>query len=264
MSIATDVRTYADTALAQGKTVLTQATTVVASANKRLITDAPKPAYAALGAADLVASTVTKRVEALPAEAVQSVGKAQQTSRTLLTRSQDDAITRLTELRARLDAGLGTVTALPIVAKNTTEAYLSTAKDLYGKLTARGEAKAGELLKDPRVSKLLGQVSEAADTVQGTVTPVVKSAFDAVQSVSPIEVKPARQAPAARKPAAPVKRSGAKATPAKRAAAKTTATARENAATTGTARKSTATTKPATRSTARKSTAAKSTATKPA
>jgi hypothetical protein len=272
MSIATDVRTYADTALAQGKTyadtalaqgktALTQASTVVASANKRLITDAPKPAYAALGAADLVASTVTKRVEALPTGAAQSVGKAQQTSRTLLTRSQDDASAKLTELRARLDVGLGTVIALPIVAKNTTEAYLSTAKDLYGKLTARGEAKAGELLKDSRVSKLLGQVSEAADTVQGTVSPVVKSAFDAVQSVSPVEAKPVRKAPAARKPAAkkaaPVKRAAVKATPAKRTATKSTAAK-------STARKSTATKSTAAKSTARKSAAAKSTATKPA
>ncbi len=258
MSIATDVRTYADTALAQGKTyadtalaqgktALTQASTVVASANKRLITDAPKPAYAALGAADLVASTVSKRVEALPTEAVQSVGKAQQTSRTLLARSQDDAIARLTELRTQLNAGLGTVSTLPAVAKNTTEAYLSTAKDLYGKLTARGEAKAGELLKDPRVSKLLGQVNEAADAVQGTVAPVVKSAFDTVQSVNPIDTKPARKAPAVRKPAAkkaaPAKPTATKASPAKASPAKAS---------------------PAKATTARKSTTAKSTATKSA
>lgn len=261
MSIATDVRTYADTALAQGKTVLAQAGTVVVSANKRLITDAPKPAYAALGAADLVASTVTQRVEALPTDAVQSVGKAQQTSRTLLARSQDDAIAKLAELRARLDVGLGSVIALPIVAKNTTEAYLDTAKELYGKLTARGEAKASELLKDPRVSKLLGQVGEAADTVQGTVTPVVKSAFDAVQSVSPMEARSARKAPAVRKPAAkkvaPVKRTAAAT---KRAAAKAPAKSAAAKSTTKSTAKSAAAKSTATKSTARKGAAAKSTA----
>ncbi|MEO6701367.1 MAG: hypothetical protein ABI140_12010 [Jatrophihabitantaceae bacterium] len=235
MSIATEVRSYADTALAQGKTVLSQASTAVVTANKRLATDAPKPAYAALGAADLVAETVTKRVEALPAEAVENVAKAQQTGRSLLTRTQSDALVRLQELRGRIDAGLDSVTALPVVAKHTTEAYLSTAKDLYGKLTVRGEAKAAELRKDPRLSKLLGAAGvagEVADSVQSSVRPVVKSAFDAVQSVNPLETKPARK-PVARKSTAS-KPAVTKPAPAKRAPRKSTASKSTAAKSTGT------------------------------
>ncbi len=231
MSIATDVRSYADIALAQGKTALSQAGIAVASANKRLVTDAPKPAYAALGAADLVAATVTKRVESLPADALENVSKAQQTSRTLLGRTQDEALARITELRNRIDAGLGSVAALPVVAKSATEAYRSRAKDLYGQLTARGEAKATELRKDRRVTKLIGQVNEAA----GTVSPAAKSAFDVVQSANPLDTKPASKSTAP-KPAA------TKSTAAKRTATKSTApkaAATKSAAAKRTATKST-------------------------
>ncbi|HEX4728615.1 MAG TPA: hypothetical protein VH298_12505, partial [Jatrophihabitans sp.] len=189
MSITTDVRSYADIALSQGKAALSSAGTAAVLVNKRLVADAPKPAYAALGAADLVATAVTRRVESLPTDAVSNVGRVQQTGRVLMVRTQNDALARLTELRGRLDSGLSSIGALPTVARSTTEAYLSTAKDLYGKLTARGEAKAAELRKDPRVSRLLGQAGEVAESVQGvagsvqsTVSPVVKSAFDAVES----------------------------------------------------------------------------------
>ncbi|HJQ01686.1 MAG TPA: hypothetical protein VJ851_08805 [Jatrophihabitans sp.] len=154
MSIATDVRSYADTALAQGKAALSNAGTAAVLVNKRLITDAPKPALAVLGAADLVASLVTRRVEALPAEAADGVSKVQ----------------------------------------NRAGAYLSTAKDLYSKLTVRGEAKAAEL----RNSRLFGQLGQLADSVESTVSPVVKSAFDTVESVSPVETKPVAKPAAAR------------------------------------------------------------------
>ena len=176
MSIATDVRTYADLAVAQGKTALTQASQLLAAANKRLVADAPKPAYAALGAADLVAAAVTKRVEDLPVDAVNGVSKAQQTSQTLITRAQADANAKLAELRSRVEAGIETVTALPTTAKTTGEtylsaavaagqAYVSTAKNVYGSLTDRGAAKAAQLQHDPRVAKLFGQLSEAGDSV---------------------------------------------------------------------------------------------------
>lgn len=215
MSIATDVRSYADTALSQGKAALSTAGTAAVLVNKRLVADAPKPAYAALGVADLVAAAVTRRVESLPTDAVSNVGRVQQTGRVLMVRTQNDALARLTELR-------GSIGALPTVARTTTEAYLSTAKDLYGMLTARGEAKAAELRKDPRVSRLLGQASELADTVQNaagsvqsTVSPVVKSAFDAVDA-TPVRKTTARKATAA-------KATASKATTAKAPARKTAA-----------------------------------------
>jgi hypothetical protein len=232
MSIATDVRSYADIALSQGKAALSTAGTAAVLVNKRLVADAPKPAYAALGAADLVATAVTRRVESLPTDAVSNVGRVQQTGRVLMVRTQNDALARLTELRGRLDSGIETIGALPTVARSTTDAYLSTAKDLYGKLTARGEAKAAELRKDPRVSRLLGQASEVAESVQGvagsvqsTVSPVVKSAFDAVEPTPARKAatrKPAVRKASAAKPAA-AKATAAKATAAKAPARKTTA-----------------------------------------
>lgn len=225
MSIATDVRSYADTALSQGKAALSNAGNAAVLVNKRLVADAPKPAYAALGAADLVATAVTRRVESLPTDAVSNVGRVQQTGRVLMVRTQNDALARLTELR-------GSIGALPTVARTTTEAYLSTAKDLYGKLTARGEAKAAELRKDPRVSRLIGQANELADSVQNaagsvqsTVSPVVKSAFDAVDP-TPVRRTTTRKAPARKATTAKAttaKATTAKATTAKAPARKTTA-----------------------------------------
>jgi hypothetical protein len=273
MSIPTDVRSYADTALSQGKAALSTAGTAAVLVNKRLVADAPKPAYAALGAADLVANAVTRRVESLPTDAVSNVGRVQQTGRVLMVRTQNDALARLTELRGRLDSGLSSIGALPTVARSTTEAYLSTAKDLYGKLTARGEAKAAELRKDPRVSRLLGQAGEVAESVQGvagsvqsTVSPVVKSAFDAVES-TPARRTTTRRITTRKAPvsnASTAKPTAAKATAATAPARKTTAkaTAAKAPARKTTAAKATAAKAPARKTTARKSTARKTSASK--
>ncbi|HEX8079153.1 MAG TPA: hypothetical protein VF557_02975 [Jatrophihabitans sp.] len=209
MSIATDVRAYADMALEQGKSALSQAGAVVNNANKRLAADAPKPVLAALGVADLVAEnlskraedlgkraeTVGKRVESLPAEAADNVAKAQETGKALLSRTQDDALARITELRDLLDTGVGSVKALPtlsVVAASTTTVYLSNAKQAFQALTARGEARLAELRNDPRVSRLRSDLDEASAAVQARVAPVLgsmrsevvpylDSAFDAIK-----------------------------------------------------------------------------------
>ncbi|MDQ1722034.1 MAG: hypothetical protein QOI26_1768 [Pseudonocardiales bacterium] len=203
MSIATDVRAYADLALEQGKSALTQAGSVVHNANKRLAADGPKPVLAALGVADLVAQSVGKRagivgkrVESLPVDAVGNVARAQETGKALLSRTQDDALARITELRGRLDAGLESAkslpTALPAAAASSTSGYLDTAKHAYGMLTARGEAKLADLRKDPRVSKFLGELDDASSAIQARLAPVLgsvrsevvphlDSAFDAIK-----------------------------------------------------------------------------------
>ena len=204
MSIATDARNYADLAVTQGKTALTQASQLVAAANRRLVADAPKPAYAALGAADLVAAAVTKRVEDLPVDAVNGVSKAQQTSQTLISKAQTEATTKLAELRSRVEDGIDIVSSLPTTAKNTGENYLSAAvaagqgyltvaKGVLASLTDRGETKAAQLQDDPRVAKLFGQLADAGDAV----APAAKSAFDDVTTPA----TPARKAPARRAPA---------------------------------------------------------------
>jgi hypothetical protein len=186
MSIATDVRAYADLALEQGRSALSQAGSVVTNANKRLAADAPKPVLAALGVADMVAETLSKRagsvgkrVESLPADAAGNVSRVQETGKALLSRTQDDAAARLTELRDRLDTGVDTVKALPalsIAAASTTTVYLTNAKQAYGKLTARGEARLAELRTDPRVTKVLDELDEVSSAIQARIAPVLGSA----------------------------------------------------------------------------------------
>jgi hypothetical protein len=254
MSIATDVRNYADLALEQGRTALIQAASLVTTANKRLVADAPKPAYAALGVADLVAVTVTKRIEALPSDAVANASKAQEGGKALLSKAQQDAVTRVSELRERIDAGIGNVKSIqtrPLV-KLTTEVYLDTAKRLYGQLTARGEARAAELLNDSRLSRVIGDVGD-------DVAPLARSAFDSARNVAAdvepeavVRSTPTRKSTAAKQTAA--KSTAAKSTAAKSTAAKSTAAKRAAAKTSpvkSTAAKST-TAKSTTRRTAKK------------
>jgi hypothetical protein len=276
MTIATEVRSYADAALLQGKSALKEATTVVTNANKRIEDALPSlspaavsaPAFAWIGAADLVAEAVAKRVESLPAEAAANLAKAQQTGKARLTKAQSDAVAAVAELRAKLDASLESAkdlrsadlqtkaadlqtkaADLQTKAKEAAAAYVAAVKNLYDTLSARGEAKLSELLelaKDPRLAKLLADVSEVADTVEAKVRPVVDTveakvrpvvdtvetkvspAFgqlvdqvvDTVKSANPIH-KSVAVKPVATK--APAKKAAAKA-PAKKAAAKAPAT----------------------------------------
>jgi hypothetical protein len=158
MPIATEVRAYADAAVKQGKTVLSQATVAVNTATGRaveLAEDAPKPAFAVLGAADLAIETVAKR--------------------------------------------------LP---KGATGRYRSTAKDIYGTLTARGEAKIAALRNNPRLAKLSGDVSGAAETLQAKIAPAIET----VKSANPLRKQAPRAAPIRKAPAK--KAPGAKPTPA--------------------------------------------------
>ncbi|HEX8304950.1 MAG TPA: hypothetical protein VF612_08725 [Jatrophihabitans sp.] len=218
MSIATDVRAYADLALEQGKNVLSQAGTAVSTANQRLAADGPKTVFAALGVADLVAATVTKqaellgkqaemlgkRVETLPADAAENVARMQGTGRSLISKTQDDALTRITELRDRLDTGVDSVKALPmlsVTAASITTVYLSNAKQAFGKLATRGEARLAELRNDPRVTRVLGDLDEASSTLQARLAPVLGSVRSevvpyldsAVDTIKAADLEPATQ-----------------------------------------------------------------------
>lgn len=248
MSIATDVRAYADLALEQGKSALSQAGAVVNNANKRLAADAPKPVLAALGAADMVAETLSKRaetvgkrVEALPADAVDNVAKAQETGKALLSRTQDDALARITDMRELVDAGLGSVRALPAlsaVAVTGANAYLDNAKQAFGMLTARGEAKLADLRKDPRVTKVRSELDGASSAIQARlapalgsvrseVVPYLDSAFDAIKDADLGE--PAATPRAGRKTSARRGANGRSATAATAPARKSTAAKRSAA-----------------------------------
>ncbi|MBV9820914.1 MAG: hypothetical protein JO144_01620 [Actinobacteria bacterium] len=231
MSIATDVRAYADLAMEQGKAAVNQAGNAVSTANKRLTADAGKPVLAALGAADLVArrlgkraETLGKRVESLPelpAAAAGNLAKAQESGKALLDRAQEDALARLTELRERLDASLATARSLPSLPE-ATSGYLAQAREAYDKLTARGETRWVELRKDPRVNRLLGDLKETVEAAEAFGDRVGETVTDSARIVEGTP-KP-RKAPAA----------ASKSTPAR------TGTARTSTARTSTARKATA------------------------
>jgi hypothetical protein len=281
MSTTTDARDYADAALNQGKAAIGQgrvafeqasnaAAAALDAANKRVSgavkfrpTLVAEPAYAALGAADLVAEAVTKRAEALPAEALTNLFKASETGRARLTQVQNDAVSRVVQLRAALDAGLSSAkelrsAELSAKAKGITEGYVTVARGVFDSLSARGQARVGELRKDPRLVKLLGDVSDAADSMQARVRPVVGAVeaqvrpvvdaveaqvrpvveavearvnpvvgqiVESVKSASPLRSAPVRKAPV-RKPAAKKAPAKAATTP-RKSPAKTATTARK-------------------------------------
>ena len=172
MSIATDLRAYADSALEQGKIVLNQATAAWSNTNRRLVSDLPPslrtspvtaPTYAAVGVADLMAETVAKRAEiatkraeamakraeALPSEAIANFAKASEIGKSRLSQAQDDAVAKMVDLRS-----------------------------MFETLTARGEAKINDLRRDPRLARFLGEVDEAAEAVQHEA----RAAADTVQA----------------------------------------------------------------------------------
>jgi hypothetical protein len=107
-------------------------------------------------------------------------------------------------------ADLAVETVAKRLPKGATDAYRSSAKDVYGTLTARGEAKIAALRSDPRLAKLRGDVSGAAETLQAKVAPVI----DTVKSANPLR-KSARRAAPVRK--APAKKAPAKKAPTKKA-----------------------------------------------
>ncbi|MDQ1690479.1 MAG: Histone H1-like nucleoprotein [Pseudonocardiales bacterium] len=284
MSIATDLQRRAsaqiENAREQGLAVLGAATTtatgVVATANKRIENVLPSsinlsavssPALAAIGAADLVAETVTARIEALPADAITNLAKAQTTSKARIAKAQDEAVTRVAELRTRFDARVSAARDLRSAdlqskAKDVTEAYLATAKTLYGTLSGRGEAKLAELRKDlasdPRLTRLIGEVNGAADLVEARVRPVVGSVEAHVSPVIDTVIGTVKSANPARRSAAsaPAKKAPARKAPARKTPASQALTTNTGAA------KSTARNVPAKKAPARKAPAKKAPAKK--
>jgi len=233
MSLATDVRSY------------------VADAPKRLAEEAPKPAYAAVGAADLVSDFITKHVETLPAD-----------SKARVTKVRSDVNAYVSDVRARIYARVESAKGLKdydfqAKAKDVRTSYESSLETYrtkvvtrYDDLVARGEAKVSELRNSPRVAKLVDDVEDVVETAQAKVQPVIDQVEAAVKpvvepvaaavrpvygqveaAVSPLveqvlttvkSVAPksttTTDAPAAK--AAPVRKAAAKRTPAKKAPAK--------------------------------------------
>ncbi|MGX7677447.1 hypothetical protein ACSMXN_00970 [Jatrophihabitans sp. DSM 45814] len=139
------------------------------------------PAYAAVGAADLLVQRVAARLEELPSEAL--VG---------LIKVQDEAGTRVSALRSMLDDRLSAArqlrsTDVQSIAREKSAAYLDAAKAVYDSLATRGEAKfdalRDEFGSDPRIVRLIAEVGVAADGVEAKVRPVVGSVESKVRPI---------------------------------------------------------------------------------
>lgn len=241
MSLATDVRSYADQALEQSRTALTQAQAALADAPKRIVEEAPKPAYAAVGAYDVVTEILTKRVETIPAD-----------TKAYVSKTQSDLVAKVSDLRARLESQLESAKSVDLQAKakdatasykSSLESYRTTVTEKYEDLVSRGEAKVAQLRKNPRLVKLVDDVEDVVETAQAKAKPVfeqveaaVKPVVDQVEAaVSPLvdqvvtTVKSVAPKSAPAKPAATKAAPARKATPVKKAAPAKKAPARKAA-----------------------------------
>jgi len=230
MSIANDVRAYADLAVEQSKIALHQAKATAGTVNKRLAEDATKPALAAIGAADLAAESLRKRLENAPS-LVSNVGKAPESGRAALSKAvakaQSDALAMVVDVRKKLDNGLDADQA-----KELADEYLNLAKNVFQSLVGRGEAKVTELRKDPRLAKFLGELADFGDSIDDGIGDVIEQAskagkkvvsgFDAVADTVAVKApaRPARTRAASK--VTPTKATSAKATSAKATSAKAT------------------------------------------
>ena len=194
MSITSDIRSYADSAVNQGKQVLDQA--------QAQFTD--------------VTGTVTSTAN-------QFVGKLTDQARTNYSEFSRKATAAANDLRAQAEKALN-LDAL----KSAVEPYLAQAKDYSASVTDRATSLYETVKSDKRVAPLFNTVESASDVVVDTVTVRV---IKPVQSLTGFGVKPAapkaapKPAPAAKKAPAkaaprPATKAAAKKAPAKKAAAK--------------------------------------------
>ncbi|MCW2541868.1 MAG: hypothetical protein JWN95_3593 [Frankiales bacterium] len=173
-----DIRSYTDAAR---------------NAGKRLPPEAAKPLFAAVGAADLVASNVADRAAHLKsraskfqAEAAKKLGQAQHSVRVL----------ELDEIGAKAAE-----------ARGVTEGYVGLARNLLDSLSDRGQARVAQLKQDDRIARVLGveHPSAAAHQPSSTRTkPAAATPTTAATKKPTVTRTPAKSATkAASKAAAP-------------------------------------------------------------
>jgi len=190
MSITSDIRSYADSALEQGKQVLDQA---------------------------------QAQLNDVTGQANEFVGKLTNTAKTNYSELSTKATDAVTDLRAQAEKALNLE-----AIKSAVEPYLAQAKDYRSSVTDRATGLLDSVKSDKRVASLISSVESASDTVVETVTervikPVqsltgrgVKVAAP-VKKAAPVKATPAKTAPVAAKKV-PAKKVAAKKAPVKRAA----------------------------------------------
>jgi hypothetical protein len=217
MSVLDDVRSYAEIALEQSKTIAGQAQARLGSVSgeardqasaasedakrfaETLAEVARKQAFALLGAGDLAVSAVTRRAEGLSADARSGAEKVA----TSVDSLQDKAQAYAADLRGKSEKAVADAKVYKAgegakAARQTVDAYVEQAKTVLDLLAERGEKVAERLRKTPRLAVVVSLVDRAED--EPVTRPVAKPA--------------ARKAPAKK---APAKTASAKKAPAKKA-----------------------------------------------
>jgi hypothetical protein len=224
MSVRDDVRSYAEIALEQGKTIGGQAQARLGTVSEeargqasaaseeakrfaeRLVELTRKQAFALLGAGELAFTALTKRAEGLSADARSGAEKVASSVDSL----QDLAQAYAADLRGKSEKAVADAKGLKPsegakAARQVVDAYVEQAKTVLDVLSERGEKVAARLRKTPRLAVVVSLVDRTED--EPVSRPVAKPA--------------ARKAPA-RKTAA--KKAPAKKAPAKKAPARKSAT----------------------------------------
>jgi ElaB/YqjD/DUF883 family membrane-anchored ribosome-binding protein len=193
MSITSDIRSYADSALEQGKQVLDQAQ---AQFNE-------------------VTGSVTTTAN-------EFVGKVTNTAKSNYSELSAKATDAVTDLRTQAEKALNLE-----AIKSAVEPYLAQAKDYGSSVTDRATVLLDSVKGDKRVASLISSVESASGTVVETVTERVIKPVQSLTGLgakastptkaAPVKVTAVKATPVAAKKA-PAKKVAAKKAPAKKAA----------------------------------------------
>lgn len=208
MSIATDLKGYADAAvetgrsaindgISQGRTAVNEGLTQLRTAvdegidgagdratklsvsasgiGTYALNRARYNAYAAVGAGDLAVSTLITRAQELPGDVSDAVAKAQAAAVELADKLQARVLAAAGKAGDVVGTAQGTVDGVRsgrVVdqVRENAESYGKQLNRRRAELFNRGEHVVAELRKDPRVAHVAGLVETATDTVTEAVT----------------------------------------------------------------------------------------------
>jgi hypothetical protein len=237
MSIISNARTYADTAVEDGKSTLTATQerlgSLAGETRERargavddtrglafaVVTLTRQQAYAQLGASDAVVAVITKRSAELPGETKQKTVQLIESSKDRLNKTaervaaaQDKVASVASDVKDRGNAVVRSVRTSPtrvrVGVKNEFVSRVEKAKDAYLKLGERGEQVAVDLRHDPVVARVISdadtRVEQAANQLTSVAQKVRARAASqaerekAAATSTPVRPTAARQVPAHR------------------------------------------------------------------
>jgi len=250
MSIVADARTYADSALEQGKSTLTfasgrlvsltsdvrvRATTVIIDTKELALgafSLALRQAYATIGASDAIFATITKRTTELPAEAKRTATKLVDTTKGSVTKAGDLAESVTTKSQELTAKAQEKVVAVAGDLKERGEEALEAARklDLSATTTVAKEEVEGRVGQVKTVfSKLADRGEQVAaelrqeplvQRVIGDADKIVERAANEVTAVAQkVRARASSSAPMPPAKKAPAKKAPAKKAPAAKVAA---------------------------------------------